>query len=177
MACQGDPQRATGNQRSLMAKNMTKMGPITRPGTQITEQRGQAPGVILPAPAPRRGEKTERNSHAQGEAKRRRAQRQRDRQALRDDVADRMVAVLERRPEIAVQDAAEVAEVLLPERLVEVVLGAQVALDFRRRRLAVAVKRPARHGPHQGEGQEADDQQQRNQKENALDEVHSIQPA
>ena len=79
----------------------------------------------------------------------------------RDDVADRMIAVFHGRPEIAVEDAAEIAAVLLQHRLVQVVFGAEMALDFRRGGFALAVKRPARHGVDQQEGQEADQEQQR----------------
>ena len=157
-----------------MAKNMMRMGPITRPGNADHQQRRQTAGIIRPAPPARGREKSQRNPRAQREAKRGRAQRQRNRQALRDDVADGMIAVFEGRPEIAVENAAEIAEVLLPERFVQVVFGAQVALDFRRSRFAFAIKRPARHRAHQGKGQEADDQQQRDQKENAFQEIHSM---
>jgi hypothetical protein len=54
-----------------------------------------------------------------------------------------MVAVFERRPEVAVEDAAEVAQVLAQEGFIEVVFGVEIALDFRGGGDALAVERPA----------------------------------
>ncbi len=53
-------------------------------------------GIILPAPAPGRGEKTERQARRPSRNRTPASRAQGDRQALRDDVVDGMVAVLER---------------------------------------------------------------------------------
>ena len=136
-------------------------------------QHGQkTAGIIRPAPAPGRGEKSDRQADAHRKAKRQRAEQHRDRQSLRDDVIDRMVAVFERDAEIAMCQVTQVAEVLFPDRFIEMIFCLQVALDFRRRRRALAVERPAGSEMHQGKRQRADDQQQRNGEDDALEKIH-----
>ena len=54
--------------------------------------------------------------------------------------------------------------VLFPDRFVQMIFGLEVALDFRRRGRALAVKRAAGREMHEHKRQRADDQQQRNRK-------------
>src|SRR5205823_4294245 len=98
-------------------------------------------------------------------------------QALANDIVHTMVAVFHRSPEIPSGEVAEITEVLVPDRLIQVVFGLEVALDFRRSRFAFLVKRPARGRVHQDEGQETNEDQQRNQEEEALENVHGARGA
>ena len=62
----------------------------------------------------------------------------------------RVVAIFERRAKIAVRpDRPGNAQILFPDRFVEMIFGLQVAFDFRRRRRAFAVERPAGRDMHQ----------------------------
>ena len=54
-----------------------------------------------------------------------------------------MVAVFQRDAEIAVCQVAKIADVLFPDRLVEMILGLEAALDFRRGRGTFTVERAA----------------------------------
>jgi len=138
-------------------------------------QRGQkTAGIIRPSPAPGCGEKTDRQPDAHRKPERQGAEQHGDRQSLCDDVIDRMIAIFERDTEVAVRQIAQVAEVLFPDRFIEMIFRLQGALDFRRRRRALAVKRPAGSEMHQGKRQRADDQQQRNGEDDALEKIHFI---
>ena len=64
------------------------------------------------------------------------------------------------RAEVAAQQAAEIAQVLLQQRLVEMVGLLDVAPDLRRQR-PLLVERPARRQPHHEEAERDDDQQRR----------------
>ena len=98
---------------------------------------------------------------------------------MRDDVADAVAAIfignVEARGRVmplAVRvffpDEAEVAQVLFPNRFVQMIRGLQIAFDFGRRGRAFAVERAAGREMHEQKRQRADDEQQRNQEEQAL---------
>jgi hypothetical protein len=76
------------------------------------------------------------------------AYRQRHRQRLGHQFVDRPVGITEGRAQVAVQQAVEVIQVLLPQRQVEVVLGLQVG-QHRGGHLALLVERPARRAVQQ----------------------------
>ena len=57
---------------------------------------------------------------------------------------------------------SEVAEILFPQRLVEMELRLELPLDLRRRRRAFAIERTSRRRVHEQKRDGADDQQQRN---------------
>jgi hypothetical protein len=68
---------------------------------------------------------------------------QRYRQSLANQLVDRPVTVAERRPQVALQQALEVQQILVPQGQVQVVFGLQIG-QHRGRDFAVAVKRAAR---------------------------------
>ena len=75
---------------------------------------------------------------------------------------------------VLLPDQAEEAQILFPDRFVEVVGGAEVAFDFRRRGRAFAIERAAGRQMHQRKRQRADDQQQRHGEQEAAEEIHAI---
>ena len=81
-----------------------------------------------------------------------RAERQRHGEARRDELRDGVVAVLERRPEVEVQQAPNVPPELLVERLVQVIRRAQVRFDLGQQ-LPLAIERPAGRRADQEERQ------------------------
>src|SRR5262249_41067126 len=115
--------------------------------------------VVTPLAAAHGGVEDERNADAFGEAEGEEAESHRDGQSLGDDVVDGVVAILKRGTEVAHDQSSlepvhlsvlvpviadsEVAEVLLVERLVEVILGLEIALDLRGSGRALPVERPS----------------------------------
>ena len=81
-----------------------------------------------------------------------------DWQASRDQLVDGEVLVPERRPQVAASEHADVSRVLMEDRLVQVIGGAQVRLNFWRQ-AALAIERPARGCPGQEEGHRDDGEQ------------------
>ena len=158
------PQRRRAASFNLMAKIKIKQRRDHKARHAHGQHGQKTAGIIRPAPAPGGGEKSDRQARPHGETKRQRAERHRNRQSLRDDVVDGVVAVFERDAEIAVRQIAQIADVLFPDRLIEMIFRLEVALDFRRRRRAFTVERPAGREMHQAERQRADDQQQRNRR-------------
>ncbi len=67
-------------------------------------------------------------------------------------------------------EMVEIKEILLVERLVEIVGLLDIVLDLRRQ-AARAVERPAGREPHHEEGERDDDEQRRDRAENAPDRV------
>ncbi len=125
------------------------------PATAIASSAWSAAAV-----APERGEYAERHAEADREREGEPAEGQADRQPGRDQVVDAEVPEAHRRPQVAVREAAEVAQVLLEERPVEAVGAIEVGLHLRRERLFL-VERPARREAHQHEGKRHDRKQRR----------------
>ena len=101
--CQGVSQSATGSHFNLTEKIRIKIGATTNAGMQTASMARKLPAIILPSPAPGRGEKSKRQADAHRKAKGERAKRHRNRQSLRDDVVDGVVAVFERDAEVAMR--------------------------------------------------------------------------
>src|SRR5205085_1484303 len=119
---------------------------------------------IPPRTAIDRTKKPKRNSNPQRETKRDQAKRERNRQTLRNNFRNRMIAILERRPKVTMQSIDEKAPVLFQDRFVEVILRFKIPFNFRRSRASIRIKRPTRHKPHQRKRDQADDQQQRDER-------------
>src|SRR5262249_41998721 len=90
-----------------------------------------------------------------------------DREAAPDQLVDREVLVLEGRTEIALQDVAEVAQVLLSERFVEVVDALEARLDLGGNRL-LGAEWPAPRQPDEEEGDGDDEEDRRHRAEQPL---------
>ena len=152
------------------------------------EQRQKTSGVFRPMPFAHCGDETERKAEAQRETKRQRAQRQRGRQPLGDDVIDRVIAIAHGRAEISsdqttvhatpvsfrrpLPEQSQIAQVLFPDRLVQMKLRFQSAFDLGGGRGAFFVERPARRQVHQAKGQKTDDQHQGDGEHQAFEEIH-----
>src|SRR5690349_1229137 len=80
---------------------------------------------------------------------------------LLDDVVDRLVALDERRPEVKLEDALDVIDVLRVPGLVQVVLAIQVRLDRGRHRALRDLEWIAFDLPHHHEREEDDQQDHR----------------
>ena len=106
-----------------------------------------------------RGQRADRDAGDERQQHGDAAQAQRDRKAAGDQLGDGEILVLQRGSEIAVHQAAEIAQELHRQRLIQVIGMDQPRLDLRRDH-ALLVEGAARGDAHQEEG-EGDDQQQR----------------
>src|SRR5713101_5939504 len=120
-----------------------------------------------------RGVETERNTDSFSEAEGEQAEHKRNGKSLPDDIIDAVIAVFKRGTEVAVQQIAQIAKVLFPERLVQMVFRFDVTLDFRRSRRPFFVKGSAGGDMHQQEGEQTDNNQQRDHANQTPDEIHS----
>src|ERR1700679_2086898 len=103
----------------MYGKRHDEHRPDYQPRNAYHEQGDETPQIITPIPFVDGGEKPQRYARAHGKAKSHRSKAQRNRQALRDNVHHRTIAVLERRPEIAMHDAIEIAQVLAEDRFIK----------------------------------------------------------
>src|SRR5437899_9235484 len=83
----------------------------------------KASDIVAPFSTSCRGEEAKRNSDALGKAECQKSQRQRNRKPLSNDVVDAVIAVFQRRTKIAVSEVNQVAEVLFPDWLIQVIFG------------------------------------------------------
>jgi hypothetical protein len=100
--------------------------------------------VVDPGVFPHGGDDAGGEPEHEGNGEGEQAEFERDGQLVRDDFVDGAVGVFERRPEVAVRQAAEVVEVLPVERLVQSVVRLEVTEDFGRHGL-LRRERTARH--------------------------------
>ena len=111
----------------------------------------EAVEAVGPAALAQRAGHPQRKGQRQRQAKREGTEEGRDRQALGDDLADGAAGVVVRKAETPGSGIGEIEDVLLPERLVEVILGfnghAHGLGDF-----AFLAQRPAGDRAHQNEG-------------------------
>jgi len=122
-------------------QNEQRAGDETR--QRDAQNRKAHDAVIKRASAPQRSPSPKRQADAEGKQERAKPERQAHRQALRDERADRQVAVLHGRPEIPVRDPGEIPPVLADERLIEAVGALKIRLHLRRQGL-LRVERTAR---------------------------------
>ena len=132
------------------------------------ERRAQVvdPGVF-PHGGDDAGGETEREGEGEGEQ----AEFERDGQLVGDDFVDGAVGVFERRSEVAVRQAAEIAEVLPVKGLVQAVVRLEVAEDLRRHGF-LRRERTARHETdHEERGRDDHEQDGNRLKQAAGDEA------
>src|SRR5947208_1442760 len=101
-----------------------------KPGDADEKDREETGGVVSP-PAPSRSRiETQWNSQPLREAKREQAKGHGDGQALKNNIIDAVIPVFHRSAEIPVSKVAQVAEILFPNRLIQMVFGFDIALDL-----------------------------------------------
>jgi hypothetical protein len=83
-----------------------------------------------------------------------------------------MVAVFHGWPEIAMRQTVEVSQVLFPNRLIQMIFGQEIALDFRGSGGAFAVERSSRSKMHQKKSYRANHQHDRNSKSEPSQKIH-----
>ena len=148
--CNGDSQSATGNNFNLMAKIRIKMRRDDKTGNANGEHgqktAGDNPPIVRACAAVKNptGKPTpmaKQNASAPS--------------VMETGSPCAMMSLtvwlryLSDGAEIPVRQIAEVAQVLFPNRFVQMIFGLHVAFDFRRRGLAFAVKRAAGREMHQ----------------------------
>ncbi len=133
---------------------------MTYTGTEMPTSARPSAAWSQPVPRLMRRERTERQAEQQCQQQRESADREIDRQPLRDQLVHAAVAVLERRAEIAPRELREITDVLFPHRLVEVVRALD-RLAHLRHQLLLGVERAAGRGMHQRERERCDHQQGR----------------
>ena len=118
--------------------------------------------VVDPSVAADGRKSAERDADEQRERERERAELGGDRELVGDDLVDGAVGVLERRSQVALDETAEIIEVLFPERLVEPVMRLEVAQDLRGHRLLRRERTTGHESNH--EERRRDDEEQREQR-------------
>src|SRR3954469_5580115 len=88
-----------------------------------------------------------------------------------------MVPLFHGGPEIAVAQIPEIAAILFPERFIEMELCFQLLFDFGRSGDSLFIEWTAGSKSHQGKGEKADDDHQRNHAQDAFEVVHRLKPA
>jgi hypothetical protein len=132
-------------------------------------QHGESHGAVIGRGVLAHGSQdADRGAHQESQQHGQSAHRQRHRKALTDQFIDRPVLVLKRGAEIQGNDLPEVSEILLYQWFIEMVLGFQVGLDFRRQGL-LGIKRSAGRDPHQEKHHRDQQQQGRHHPQQALD--------
>src|SRR3954452_24558470 len=107
-----------------------------KPGNTNSQQGQETADVVAPTAPARGGVKTEWYADPFRKQKSQRPERQRDGQPLFDNIGDGVVSIFVRRAEVAVQQVAEIAEILPPHGFVEMIFRLDMPLDLGRCRSA-----------------------------------------
>src|SRR5450756_16069 len=123
--------------------------------------------IVLPAVLPECTPDAQRDADDDGEKHRHRSQYGRHGKSIIDDVVDSTVFVLETGTEVPPQKVLDVVDILLPDRIVQVIAGLEV-LDDLRWQLLFAGEGPRWKQAHHEKGSGCDNEDDKNHREHAL---------
>src|SRR5450830_264970 len=136
-------------------------------GNGYAQERDEHHEIVLPAVLPECTPDAQRNADADGKNHRHHSQCSRHRKSIIDDVVDSTVRVLETGTEVTPQKVLHVVDILLPERVVQVIADLEV-LDDLSWQLLFAGEGPRWKQAHHEEGSGCDNEDDKNHREHTL---------